>query len=224
MTTDWWSVKPVGAGERLENDAPPQGPGPQPIPASPAPPPETTFEEERPASGGSRSKAVKVVGGIAGAVVAGSLLLSTVGGDDGKNEKPPASAPVESGLDLPAAGGGVDGEESPQGQGQATDTPETVAPKKVTLTSTPAGKGRVGAIVKLTIRNGTDEPFTALATLIQGDGRPAVVGEGTLAPRARIVNPGETIEGTVEFAVGAAPRQVALWDLSGNLVAASNEG
>ncbi|MFE0472467.1 hypothetical protein ACFW2V_12720 [Streptomyces sp. NPDC058947] len=76
----------------------------------------------------------------------------------------------------------------------------------------------------MTIRNNTDEPFTALATLVQGDGRPAVVGEGTLAPGARVVNPGETVEGTVEFSVGVTPRQVTLWDLSGNLVAASGEG
>lgn len=91
----------------------------------------------------------------------------------------------------------------------------------ITLEVHPSGKGRVGAIVDVTIHNNTDRSLTVLATLMKGDGRPAVVGEGTLAPGSRAVEPGETVEGTLEFASTKAPSQVALFDLSGNLLAAS---
>jgi hypothetical protein len=59
--------------------------------------------------------------------------------------------------------------------------------------------------------------------MVKGDGHSAIVGEGTLAPGSRTVQPGETVTGTVEFSTAAAPHQVALLDLSGNVVAASDE-
>jgi hypothetical protein len=89
----------------------------------------------------------------------------------------------------------------------------------VTLSATPSGSGSVGAIVKLTVVNNTDEAVVVMSSMVKGDGRPAVIGEGTLAPGSRRVEPGETA--TVEFATKKAPAQVALVDLSGNVVAAS---
>jgi hypothetical protein len=92
------------------------------------------------------------------------------------------------------------------------------------LSAAPVGKGQVGVVMKVTIRNSTDEQVTVLATMVKGDGRPAIVGEGTLAPGLRTIEPGEVVEGTVEFSTNTAPHQVALLDLSGDLVAASDEG
>ncbi|MCP9209680.1 hypothetical protein [Streptomyces cucumeris] len=79
-------------------------------------------------------------------------------------------------------------------------------------------------VMKVKIHNGSDEALTVLATLIKGDGRSAIAGEGTLAPGARGVEPGETVEGTVEFSSGVAPRQIVLLDLSGDVVATGGGG
>ena len=89
------------------------------------------------------------------------------------------------------------------------------------MTAVPDGTGSVGAIVKLTIRNGTDETVVVMSSMVKGDSRPAVIGEGTLAPGSRRIEPGETATGTVEFAAKKAPSQVILTDLGGNVVAAS---
>src|SRR5690606_8765651 len=85
-------------------------------------------------------------------------------------------------------------------------------PKTVTLSATPAGVGQVGAIVKVTITNNTDSAVIIMPSMVKGDGRAAVVGEGTLAPGSREVQPGETVTGTVEFASQKAPGQAVLVD------------
>jgi hypothetical protein len=169
---------------------------------------------------------MKVVGAAAGVVVAGILVAQGISGAGGNSEKPPASVSASQGEDLPAAGGGPENALPAAGGGQPSTKLEqqspSPAPKVVTLKAAPSGKGRVGAMVSVTIHNGTDEPVTVLATMMKGDGRPAIVGEGTLAPGSRTVQPGETVTGTVEFSTAAAPHQVALLDWSGNIVAASN--
>lgn len=217
MTTEWWDTHsaevapPVTRAPIVPND----------------PPPEPVNAEEPssvPAEGQGRKRAVQVVGGIAGVIVIGVLALGSM--PDGDKGKAAASASVSAGPveDLPAAGALPQGGRPAGGrQTQGTQPAGPAAIEQtVQLTATPSGKGRVGAIMKISISNGTDEPLTVLASLVKGDGRSAVVGEGTLAPGSRIIQPGETAEGTVEFSAARAPHQVSLFDLSGNLVAASN--
>jgi hypothetical protein len=91
----------------------------------------------------------------------------------------------------------------------------------VTLTAVPAGRGEVGVLVEVTIRNDTEDAMTIMPSMMKGDGNSAMVGEGTLAPGSRRIEPGETVAGTIEFAAGEAPAQIVLTDLSGNVVAAS---
>jgi hypothetical protein len=99
--------------------------------------------------------------------------------------------------------------------------PEKAAEKVATITATSSGKGQIGAVVEVSIHNGTDDTLTVMPSLVKGDGRPAVIGEGTLAPGILRIEPGATGRGTVEFASGKAPSQIALVDLAGNVVAAS---
>lgn len=75
--------------------------------------------------------------------------------------------------------------------------------------------------MEVTITNSTEEAMVVMSSMVKGDGRSAVIGEGTLAPGSRRIEPGETATGTVEFAAKKAPIQIALMDLSGNVVAAS---
>src|SRR5690606_2804349 len=224
MTTDWWSTQTANTTEMPKREDIP--PAPQPVPPpSPAPTPEPATAAEEPSSS-ARGKAVKVMSGVAGALIIGALALSATsgGGEGGQDSSVTASA--ESG-DLPPAGGGVESSDLPAaGAGPDSPPQQADAPEQtsggVTLGVDPSGRGRIGAVVNVTISNETGKPLMVMATLVQGDGRPAVVGEGTLAPGSRTVQPGETVSGTVEFAANAAPRQVALLDLSGNVVAANN--
>lgn len=233
MATDWWSVKSADDSEYPAPapvpDGIPEPPAPPVTPPAPEPKEPEKPEREEGAPRSSRSKAVKVVGGAAGAIIAGILVLNAIPGGGGSGDgKPVTSASArQGGGDLPAAGGGpkdvlpaTDGSSQSQAQ---QDSPASAAPKVVTLTAKPFGKGRVGAVMKVTIHNGTDETVTVLATMMKGDGRPAVVGEGTLAPGSRTLQPGQTATGTVEFSTAVAPHQVALLDLSGNVMAASSE-
>lgn len=236
MTTDWWNAEPA--------KEPASGlPCPTPTPTSPEPPnggtpspsgPEGSEEREGPQSGPSRAqrRAAKILGVAAGAVIAGTFILGSASGEEEGPKGASAPVAVEQEGDLPPAGGTFPqgnppvAEKGPatggRGEEGAPTQEQAPARQSVTLTAVPSGeKGRVGVIVKVTIHNGTDKPLTVLATLMKGDGRSAVVGEGTLAPGSRTVEPGETVEGTVEFATSEAPRQVSLHDLSGNVVAAS---
>lgn len=117
---------------------------------------------------------------------------------------------------MPPAGSGPT--ELPQDAGTTLVAP---SPRVVTLSAESSGKGRVGIVVKVSIYNGTEDRVTLLANFVKGDGRPALVGEGTLAPSSRVIEPGQTVEGTVEFAMGTMPQQVILVGLSGEIVAAS---
>jgi hypothetical protein len=233
MTTDWWSTQPATGEGIKESIAPPIAALPQPS----QPPVNPTREEpdsdkpDAPTSGNSRGRVVKVVGGVAGAVIVGSLFLNAATDGSEQEGKSPATTSTSQSADLPPAGGGVSGEDLPaagegpaQSPSRATPPPGQPTAKVVTLSATPAGKGQVGVVMKVTIRNSTDEQVTVLATMVKGDGRPAIVGEGTLAPGLRAIEPGEVVEGTVEFSTKTAPHQVALLDLSGDLVAVSDEG
>lgn len=156
----------------------------------------------------------KLILGAAGAAVVGIVLFSALPHEGSTPSGPPAaSVAAPQGGDLPAAGGGS--AETPS----APQTP--VAAKVVTMTATASGTGRVGAVMKVTIHNGTDDTITVMSSMMKGDDRSAVLGEGTLAPGARPVQPGETVTGTVEFATKQPPAQVVLFDIGGNVVAAS---
>jgi hypothetical protein len=127
----------------------------------------------------------------------------------------PQGPTVSQGGDLPPAGAGpAEAPAAPQGR-----VSESTDGKVVTLTSSPSGTGRIGAVVRVRIHNGTDGRITLLPNLLRGDDRPGIVGEGTLAPGAKVIEPGGTVEGTVEFAVGEQPEQVILTDLNGSIVA-----
>lgn len=155
--------------------------------------------------------------GAAGAAIVGALVFTMM--PDGSAKAPGGSVAPSSATEegfLPAAGSGPS--EAVQGD---IGTPTSRAPGVVTMTAVPDGTGSAGAIVKLTIRNGTDETVVVMSSMVKGDSRPAVIGEGTLAPGSRRIEPGETATGTVEFAAKKAPSQVILTDLGGNVVAAS---
>jgi len=151
--------------------------------------------------------------GAAGAAAVGVLVFTMMPDDQTGSAAPPAAS--QEGF-LPAAGGGPS--EATQ---DASGSPVVQAPKVVTVTALPDGSGSVGALVRLTIHNGTDEAVVVMSSMVKGDGRPAVIGEGTLAPSSRRIEPGETASGTVEFASKKAPAQVLLMDFSGNVVASS---
>jgi hypothetical protein len=95
------------------------------------------------------------------------------------------------------------------------------AQRVVTVEASPSGSGPIGAVVELTVVNGTDETLVVMSSMVKGDGQSAVIGEGTLAPGSREIGPGETVTGTVEFAAKRQPAQVTLLDFSGNVVATS---
>jgi hypothetical protein len=210
--TDWWNTdreEPRGESVRVE---PKPEWRPESEPAAPAAP-----EPEAMTVATPPDRRKKLLLGAAGAAVAGTILFSAVphGGSD-PTALPGASATAAQSGDLPAAGGGP-GEPSSAPQPSATP----VAAKVVTMTVAPSGTGRVGAVVKVTIHNGTDDAITVMSSMMKGDDRSAVLGEGTLAPGARAVQPGETVTGTVEFATKEPPAQVILFDIGGNVVAAS---
>lgn len=229
MSTDWWSVKGADESETPNylpvSEARFESTTPSPDPRPPTLRPEQQEEPEEANKGTSRKKAAKVLGCVTGAVIVGLLILPHSSGEDGTAAAPSASTGQDAG-DLPAAGGGpletAPAASSGQGKKQ-TAAKRRVAAKAVSLEAAPAGKGRVGALVKVTIHNNTDEPVTVLASLVKGDGnRPAMVGEGTLAPGSRTIEPGQSATGTVEFSSTVAPHQIALLDWAGTVVAASN--
>lgn len=214
--TDWWNTS---APQATEDMKPVTAPGwdPEPEPVAPPRPPEPPTQEESEPSNPNRRKTLLL--GAAGAAVAGVIVFSVMphGGSGAPAETQSASSQAPSDS-LPAAGGGPAG--MPE-QDKAKLAEKTQAPKTVTLTAKPSGEGQVGAVVEVAIHNGTDDTLTVMPSLVKGDGRPAVIGEGTLAPGLLKIEPGETGKGTVEFATSKAPAQIALVDLSGNVVAAS---
>lgn len=218
--TDWWNTSaPRQEGETARPE-PAIGWDPEPAPPMPASPLESPAQQEEPdPQKPDRRKGLLL--GAAGAAVVG-ILVFTVMPHDGSTpaDIPGASASSSVGDFPPAAGGGPS--EGAQDRAEASQAPAPQKPKVVTLTATPSGSGTVGAIVRLTVVNNTDETVVVMSSMVKGDGRPAVIGEGTLAPGSRRIEPGETATGTVEFATKKAPVQVALVDLGGNVVAASD--
>jgi hypothetical protein len=217
--TDWWNTsapRQEGEPNRVE---PAIGWDPEPEPVVPPPPfaPPTHEEEPQPQKPDRRKSLLL---GAAGAAAVGILVFTVMphGGDSPAGSPTGSSSASQEGF-LPAAGGGPSEGAKDRAEASAAPTPEV--PKTVTLTATPDGSGDVGAVVKVTVVNNTDEAVVVMSSMVKGDGRPAVIGEGTLAPGSRRIEPGETATGTVEFAVKKAPGQVALVDLSGNVVAAS---
>lgn len=217
--TDWWNTsvpKREGGPDPLE---PAIGWDPQPIPPTPSLPPEIPVpqaepEQQKP----DRRKSILV--GAAGAAVAGILVFTVMPhGSDSPASSSSASPTASVEGFLPAAGGGPS--EGAKDRKEASSASPVEKPKTVILTAVPSGSGTVGAIVKVTVVNNTDETVVVMSSMVKGDGRSAVIGEGTLAPGSRRVEPGETATGTVEFATKKAPGQVALVDLGGNVVAAS---
>jgi hypothetical protein len=217
--TDWWNTSaPRQEGEPVRVE-PAIGWDPEPAPPMPVSPPEPPAQQEEPeVQKPDRRKSLLL--GAAGAAVAGVLVFAVMPHDGSTPADTPGGSASSSaeGL-LPAAGGGPS--EGAQDRAEASRAPAPQKPKTVTLTAVPSGSGTVGAIVKLTVVNNTDEAVVVMSSMVKGDGRPAVIGEGTLAPGSRRIEPGETATGTVEFAAKKAPAQVALVDLSGNVVAAS---
>lgn len=221
MTTDWWNTSaPQNDGEEKPVVARGWDPEPEPVaPPRPPEPPKREEPEEPTASGPDRRKTLLL--GAAGAAVAGIIIFAAV--PHGESAAPASSQKVSSQApdgSLPAAGGGPAGMPE-EDKAPASEKPRAPAPKIVTISASPAGSGQVGAVVEVVIHNGTDDTLTVMPSLVKGDGRPAVIGEGTLAPGLLKIEPGETGKGTVEFATKKAPAQVALVDLSGNMVAAS---
>lgn len=217
--TDWWNTsapRREGEPDRVE---PAIGWDPEPEPVAPPPPPAPPTQEEEPQPQ-KPDRRRSLLLGAAGAAAVGILVFTVMphGGDSPADGPTGSSSASQEGF-LPAAGGGPS--ESAQDRAEASSAPTLEAPKTVVLTAVPNGSGDVGAVVKVTVVNNTDEAVVVMSSMVKGDGRPAVIGEGTLAPGSRRIEPGETATGTVEFAVKKAPGQVALVDLSGNVVAAS---
>ncbi|MGW2082899.1 hypothetical protein ACWCOW_39425 [Streptomyces sp. NPDC001939] len=250
MTTDWWSVQAPGTtGARQPELAPGPGPGPgpelgpgpgpipepdlydDPEPARPPAPPLPPSGDREPDGGpdaGShaRSKAKKVMGAVAVVIVAGILTVNAVSGDDKGDEgkQAAASAPAEQGGALPAAGAGPT-DLPAAGNGPAWKKPSVAPQGKVTLIVKSSGKAdQIGSFVELTVRNDTRKPVTLLGSLFRGDGHQALIGEGTLISGSRVIQPGETAQGTVEFLSSAVPQQVALLDEAGGVVAVADKG
>lgn len=218
MTDDWWSVSPPRSGRSEDPEPapvvtwdlepePPVRPVHDPQPAPEAAP------EQKP----DRRRSLFL--GAAGAVAVGILVFTVIPHDGTKPTADPGPSVTASREELPPAAGG-----GPQeGASDRAEAPggRAAKPKTVTLLATPSGSGRVGAVVKVVIMNNTDEAIVVMSSMLKGDNRPAVIGEGTLAPGSRRVEPGETARGTVEFAVSRAPSQIVLMDIGGNVVAAS---
>lgn len=217
--TDWWNTSAPRQGGEPSRVEPAIGWDPEPEPvAPPLPPAPPTQEEEPQPQKPDRRRGLLL--GAAGAAAVGILVFTVMphGGNSPAGSPTGSSSASREGF-LPAAGGGPS--EGAQDRAEASSAPTPEAPKTVVLTAVPNGSGDVGAVVKVTVVNNTDEAVVVMSSMVKGDGRPAVIGEGTLAPGSRRIEPGETATGTVEFAVKKAPGQVALVDLSGNVVAAS---
>lgn len=219
--TDWWNTEPRQSAEGHTAVPVAIGWDPEPEPAAPVRSEEPSAPEESGEKKPDRRKGILL--GAAGAAVAGILVFAVMP-DGGAGASAGTTGPsVVSGQDggLPAAGGGPGGAAGGTPEESPTRT-SVQKPKMVTLSATPAGVGQIGAIVKVTVTNNTDSAVIIMPSMVKGDGRAAVVGEGTLAPGSREVQPGETVTGTVEFASQKTPGQIALMDLGGDVVAASD--
>jgi len=209
VTADWWkqdSPAPRDEGRdwlRSEWTPPPAPPEGRP----------KARPDDDPARPIDPARKRRLALSAASAAMAGAVIFMAMP-DDG-NATAPQSPTASQGEELPPAGAGsAEAAVSPQGK-----VAESASSKAVTLVSSPSGTGRVGAVVKVRIHNGTDGRITLLPNLLRGDDHPGIVGEGTLAPGAKVIEPGGTAEGTVEFAFSEQPGQVVLADLNGNIVA-----
>lgn len=211
----WWT-KPENASHFTSGDAPvrraPEVKKPEPVQEEDSkPPPEKETDRRK-----------TLIVGAVGAVLAGLVIFTVMpDGDTARNPGPVASELNPEDFPPPAGEAPQEaaGEVPLTGEGPA----EAAAPveRSVRLTTSPAGRGDTGALVKVTIQNDTESTVTVMSSLLQGDGRSAMVGEGTLAPGSRRIDPGETVQGTVEFVTSKPPTQIVLTDLSGEVVASS---
>ena len=204
MTADWWNKESPAPRNDMDWLRSEWTPEPEPS-ISPRPEDGVGETEVDPA------RKRKLLVSAAWAAMAGIAIFVMM---PDSQPSTPQDVAAPQGEYLPPAGNGP-------AEAPVTETPETSPPKVATLGFSPSGSGRVGAVVRVRISNDTDERLTLIANLVRGDDRPGIVGEGTLAPGAKVIEPGQTVEGTVEFAVGKPPQQVVLVDLSGNVVAAS---
>lgn len=151
----------------------------------------------------------KVIAGVVAIGVVGLVVAGVSGGGE-----PSTPRPVGEGREvfLPPAGGF---------EPSASPAPP---PRIVKLSARPVGRGDVGQLVEVTVVNETSEPVLLMSSLLEGGGRPAIVGEGTLAPGSRTVEPGGEAKGTVEFVGEEPPDLVVLTGLDGGIVATSGEG
>lgn len=206
--TDWWST---ASTESRGEPVFPVREHAEEVPAARPPEPETE-DAKAPSPRRGRGKSLAV--GAVGAALAGVVLFSVVlgGGGDGKavsdQQAPSQGAYLPPAGDMPS--------EAAQEPGEAPRSPQAV-----TLHASPSGSGSVGAVVEVTIINGTEGTVLVMSSMVKGDGQSAIIGEGTLAPGSREVGPGEAVTGTVEFAAEKPPAQIALMDIGGNVVAAS---
>lgn len=217
--TDWWSTSPVRSSVDGSVPEPDVGWNPEPPPPRPPAPPVQPGPEldQEPQGAPKKDRKKGILLGAVGAAIVGVVVFNAMPDGGAVPQGVGASSSAPQGDFMPPAGVGPT-----EAAREAQQSSATPSPKVVTLTATPSGKGSVGIVVKVTIHNGTEERVTLLANFIKGDGRPALLGEGTLAPTSQVIEPGQTAEGTVEFAVGVMPQQVTLVDLSGGIVAASS--
>lgn len=217
--TDWWSTSAPGDREESARPEPAVGWNPEPVrpPVAPVSTSSVLAEEPEPQKP-DRRKGILL--SAAGAAAVGILVFTTIPhGGDSPADTPGASSSASQEGFLPPAGGGP--AEGATDRAEGSSAPPARKPKEVVLAATPEGSGQVGAVVKITITNNTDEAVVVMSSMVKGDGRPAVIGEGTLAPGSRRIEPGEIATGTVEFATKRAPVQIALMDIGGNVVASS---
>lgn len=206
--TDWWST--ASAESRGEPSFPVRE-HVEEVPAVRPPEPEA---ESAKAPGPRRGRGKSLAVGAVGAALAGVVLFSVVPGGEGDEKAASGQQAPSQGAYLPPAG------DMPS---EAAQEPGGVprSPQVVTLHASPSGSGSVGAVVEVTITNGTEGNVLVMSSMVKGDGQSAIIGEGTLAPGSREVGPGETVTGTVEFAAKKSPAQIVLMDIGGNVVAAS---
>lgn len=212
--TDWWSDE---HGNRWRDPvAVLEVPGPT---SGPQEPPEEKTPKTEPEESGGRHRTAKLAAGALIVGLAGALVVNAT---SGSVPEPPAPATEQIQSDpFPPAGEfpAEDALEPPAASADPAPTFHDPAPQRVTLTARPAGRGRTGVVMHVAIENTTDAPILVMPSLLLGDDRPAIVGEGTLAPGSRTVEPGAKVEGTVEFAARRAPSRVVLTDLDGIAVA-----
>lgn len=239
--TNWWSTSPEsnsgGNGgewkpEPMEPEEPYRPTPPPPVPAPLIPAPRQPIDEDvagepdhrRPVR--AHSKGRIAVGAVAVAAVGLLAMSAANGSEEGAREHVATDRGAMSDAP-PAAGGGVFEDpvldEPKKSEPAPSRTREKLEiPKKVILAASPAGKGDTGVMVQLTITNGTSESVSLIPSMIQADGNSGILGEGTLAPgKSRMVEPGKTVFGTVEFSASSQPSQVAILGGDYNPIATS---